>query len=108
MSYYNNYIPFDRLSEGRKILYIKNGFCELVNEIFIAPQIMRGFIDSKLITTDEAQIIIQEVFNLNVYACVCCREYAYNKLKLDPINSSLSPLIDIVIDRLKQCGQLTN
>jgi hypothetical protein len=105
---YSKYIGYAQLSNERKAFYVRRNFCALVSFLYEQPAEIQQYIDTKQLSVEEAQNILQLIFDMSYYQCICCKNFMSSKLSLTPIDLELSPLIDIVINELKKNTQLTN
>jgi hypothetical protein len=87
---------FSDFSPGDKVILIKQEFTTLVKSIFDTPEVLKTFIDQKLIDNKQSKSILQLINSFNSKTCVCCRRYDQAKVnKMIPINSELEPLVDM-------------
>lgn len=86
---------FRELSGRDQITYMKREFNSLTKTIFENPELLKIYVNEKMISDEQAHIILNHINKLNSKTCVCCRRYDPAKLKVSPIEKDLEPLLDI-------------
>lgn len=95
MAYFNDFPPKD------KINFIKTELVNLIKSVFENPILLKNYVVDKKISNDEAKQIFNQVNNFNSKPCSCCRRFDPAKVKMNPINFALEPLLDIAQETAK-------
>lgn len=92
---------FGDLGINDKVAYTKREFSNIVKNVFENPELLKGLINDKKLSNEQSKEIFAFVNKLNSKKCACCRRFDVTKLKLDPIEKELSPLLDIAQGNVK-------
>jgi hypothetical protein len=86
---------FNEFSHSDRASLVKKEFLALVKTIFEQPEKLKAYIQQGALSNEQGKYILMAIHALNISTCACCRKMDQRKIKLQPIDVELDPLLDI-------------